>query len=135
MGTPPVLVYDGDCAFCTSSVRWIERHLHPRCTTTPWQFADLAALGVTRERAEHEVLWVTPYGAAYGGSQAVAKILLATRGLWWLAGALLMLPPGRWVAPPLYRLVARNRHRMPGGTPACAVPASSRETGDDGLPE
>jgi predicted DCC family thiol-disulfide oxidoreductase YuxK len=129
MGPPPVLVYDGDCAFCTSCVRFAERHLHPRCTTTPWQSADLRALGVTREQAEHELLWVTPHGAVYGGSQAVAKILLASRGAWRAAGALLLLPPGRRLAPPLYRLVARNRHRMPGGTPACAAPAGHRRDG------
>ncbi len=129
MGTSPVLVYDGDCAFCTSSVRAIERHLHPRCTARPWQFADLATLGVSRERAEHEVLWVTPHGVVYGGAQAVAKILLASRGAWRVAGALLMLPPGRWIGPPLYRLMARNRHRLPGGTPACAVPPAARGTG------
>ena len=30
-------------------------------------------------------------------------------------------PPLRWLAPYLYRLIARNRHRLPGGTPACAI--------------
>ncbi|AXK32279.1 DUF393 domain-containing protein [Streptomyces armeniacus] len=121
MRTEPVLVYDGDCGFCTTSVRFAERRLRPRCAATPWQFADLEALGVTRERAEHEVLWVTPPGTVYGGAQAVAKVLLSAPRAWPLLGGALMLPPVRWPAHGLYRLIARNRHRMPGGTAACAV--------------
>ncbi|MEU6169594.1 thiol-disulfide oxidoreductase DCC family protein [Streptomyces tanashiensis] len=123
MRTRPVLVFDGDCGFCTTSVRFAERHVRPRCETTPWQFADLDALGITAARAAHEVLWVTPGGVVYGGAQAVAKALLSAGGGWSLAGALLTLPPVRWVAHGVYRLVAVNRHRMPGGTAACAVPS------------
>lgn len=124
MRTRPVLVFDGDCAFCTTSVMVAERWLRPRCDTTPWQRADLRSLGVDQQRAEYEVLWVTPDGASYGGAEAVAKLLLAAGGGWAVLGGLLRLPPLRWVAHGVYRLVANNRERMPGGTPACAVPSS-----------
>ncbi|MFE7752959.1 thiol-disulfide oxidoreductase DCC family protein [Streptomyces sp. NPDC057428] len=132
MRTRPVLIYDGDCAFCTSSVNFAERHLRPRCDFTPWQFADLETLGVTQERAEYEVLWTTPTGSVQGGAQAVAKLLLSAGGVWSVLGALLTLPPVRWLAHGVYRLVADNRDRMPGGTPACAVPAAQRQ-GSHGL--
>lgn len=127
MRTRPVLIYDGDCAFCTSSVVFAERRLRPRCEITPWQFADLESLGVTRERAEYELLWTTPNGSVYGGAQAVAKLLLSSGGVWSVLGALLTLPPARWLAHGVYRLVANHRDRMPGGTPACAVPAAQRQ--------
>lgn len=120
----PVLVFDGDCGFCTTSVRFAERRVRPRCEIIPWQFADLEALGATREQAEYEVLWVTPVGTVYGGSQAVAKALLSAGRGWSVLGALLMLPPLRWAAHGVYRLVANNRHRLPGGTAACALPGS-----------
>ncbi|WP_369142134.1 thiol-disulfide oxidoreductase DCC family protein [Streptomyces sp. R44] len=122
MRNQPVLVFDGDCGFCSTSVRFAERRLKPRCETTAWQFADLEGLGVTSTRASHEVLWVTPGGVVYGGAQAVAKVLLSSGGGWPAAGALLTLPPVRWVAHGVYRLIANNRHRMPGGTAACALP-------------
>ncbi|MBR7671920.1 thiol-disulfide oxidoreductase DCC family protein [Streptomyces daliensis] len=125
----PVLVYDGDCAFCTTSVRFAERRLHARCEATPWQFADLEALGATRERAEREVLWVTEGGEVHGGAQAVARLLMRSRGGWPLLGALLTLPPVRWAAHGVYRLVAENRRRMPGGTAACAAPRPPGGTG------
>ncbi|WP_151771038.1 thiol-disulfide oxidoreductase DCC family protein [Streptomyces abyssomicinicus] len=120
MRSRPVLVYDGDCGFCSVSVGFAERLLRPRCTATPWQFAPLEALGVTQDRAEHEALWVTPTGAVYGGSQAVAKLLLSARGGWPVLGALLTLPPVRWAAHVVYRWVADNRSRLPGSTTACA---------------
>ncbi|MDQ0792918.1 thiol-disulfide oxidoreductase DCC family protein [Streptomyces sp. B1I3] len=123
MRTRPVLVYDGDCGFCTTSVKVVQRLLGPRCVTVPWQWADLEALGTTQQRAEHEVLWVTPAGPVYGGSEAVAKLLLRSRAGWPVLGALLTLAPLRWVAHGVYRLVADNRHRLPGGTAACALPA------------
>ncbi|MFD3656774.1 thiol-disulfide oxidoreductase DCC family protein [Streptomyces sp. NPDC058620] len=126
MPTRPVLVYDGDCAFCTTSVAFLVRRLRPDCAVTPWQFADLDALGVTRARAEHEVLWISPPGAVYGGAQAVAKLLLRAGGAWAWLGGLLTLPPPRWIAHGVYRLVAANRDRLPGGSPACALPSDRR---------
>lgn len=122
----PVLVYDGDCAFCTGCVSFAERRLRPRCTSTPWQCADLDSLGTTQQRAEYEALWVTPTGAVHGGAQAVAKLLLSTGRGWAVLGALITLPPLRWIAHGAYRLIADHRTRMPGGTPACALPAGRR---------
>ena len=80
--TRPVLIFDGDCGFCTTSVGVVRRLMRPRCEVVAWQHADLASLGVTAERARYEVLWVTPTGRVYGGAQAVAKILLNAGGVW-----------------------------------------------------
>ncbi|MCX4675986.1 DUF393 domain-containing protein [Streptomyces sp. NBC_01433] len=121
-----VLVYDGDCAFCTTSVNYLMRRLRPNCTVTPWQFANLEALGVTQQRAEHELLYISPSGTVYGGAQAVAKLLLSAGGFWAWPGGLLTLPPVRWIAHGVYRLIATNRDRLPGGSPACALPADRR---------
>ncbi|OKK16033.1 thiol-disulfide oxidoreductase [Streptomyces sp. CB00455] len=118
----PVLVYDGDCGFCTASARAARRRLDPSCEFTPWQRADLHSLGVSQARAEYEALWVTPGGQVYGGAQAVAKLLLRTGGAWAVVGAVLTLAPVRWIAHGVYRIIAVNRQRLPGGTPACATP-------------
>ncbi|MFT2016354.1 thiol-disulfide oxidoreductase DCC family protein [Streptomyces sp. 796.1] len=125
MRTRPVLIYDGDCAFCTRCVAFVEHRVRPRCDVTAWQFADLAGLGTTRARAEHELLWVAPSGQVHGGVMAVAKLLLNAGRGWASLGALLSLPPLRWIGHGVYRLVANNRQRMPGGTAACAVRRSA----------
>ncbi|GAA5013383.1 polyprenol phosphomannose-dependent alpha 1,6 mannosyltransferase MptB [Actinopolymorpha pittospori] len=126
---PPILLYDGDCAFCTRSVDVLERWTHTRAQLLPWQFADLAAVGTTQARAEREVLWVGQDGRIDGGAQAVARLLLHARGGWSVLGALLRVPPVRWIAHVVYRAIANNRHRLPGGTPACALPAQDRPGG------
>ncbi|MEV3932844.1 MULTISPECIES: thiol-disulfide oxidoreductase DCC family protein [unclassified Streptomyces] len=117
-----VLVYDGDCAFCTTSVTYLMRRLRPKCTVTPWQCTDLDALGVTRRRAQYELLYISPTGTVYGGAEAVAKLLLRAGGIWAWPGGALTLPPARWIAHGIYRIIATHRHRLPGGSPACAVP-------------
>lgn len=126
MTTRPVLVFDGDCGFCTKSVEMIERWIGPDVEITAWQFADLDELGVTRERAVHEVLLVTPTGEVHGGARAFAKLLAYERGVWSLPGAVLQVPPIGALAERVYRVVADNRYRLPGGTPACALPADRR---------
>ncbi|MFG2682031.1 thiol-disulfide oxidoreductase DCC family protein [Streptomyces sp. NPDC048392] len=124
MRTRPVLIYDGDCGFCTTAVRVIERRARPRCEIVPWQQADLGAFGVTRERAQHEVLWATPIGTVYGGADAVAKLLLSAGGAWSVLGAALRLLPARWAGHAVYRLVANNRSWLPGATEACSLPGA-----------
>jgi predicted DCC family thiol-disulfide oxidoreductase YuxK len=121
-----VLVYDGDCAFCTLSVGWIARLRLAEPRVVAWQHADLGPLGLTPEQCLHELQWVAADGRVDGGAQAVARLLLASGGPWAVAGALLRLPPFSWLGAALYRLVADNRQRLPGGTPACALPPSER---------
>ncbi len=122
----PWLVFDGDCAFCTSSATWVAARLHrtegPDARLVPWQFTDLAALGTTEERATTEVLWVEPDGRIRGGAAAFAAWLRFRGGLYALLGRAMELPLVRTVAGVVYRVVARNRDKMPGGTPACALP-------------
>ncbi|HEX2360803.1 MAG TPA: DUF393 domain-containing protein [Jiangellaceae bacterium] len=122
----PVLVYDGDCAFCTSCVKFVDRWVPTTAEVAPWQFADLLELGVTADRAERELLWVHASGRVDGGADAVAALLVDSGGAWRLLGRLMLVPPVSWIADVGYRLVAANRHRLPGGTPACALPASQR---------
>ncbi|MFG3024745.1 thiol-disulfide oxidoreductase DCC family protein [Streptomyces sp. NPDC048254] len=115
----PLLVYDGDCGFCAGSVRFLKRRIKPKCTVRAWQFSDLDALGVTERRARREVLWVTPTGTVYGGSRALAKALLSAGRGWHILGGLLLTVPVRWLSHGVYRLVAANRHKLPGGTTSC----------------
>ncbi|WP_436788271.1 thiol-disulfide oxidoreductase DCC family protein [Yinghuangia sp. YIM S10712] len=126
MTTRPVLVFDGDCGFCSKSVELLERWVDPDVEITAWQFADLDELGVTPERAAHEVLLVTPTGEVHGGAAAFAKLLAFERGVWSVPGAVMQIPPIDLLAAKAYRLVADNRYKLPGGTPACALPADRR---------
>jgi predicted DCC family thiol-disulfide oxidoreductase YuxK len=118
-----LLIFDGDCAFCSSCVRAAERILPGHFDSVPWQrVPDLAVYGLTPEAAAASVQWVDSSGSLAGGDEAVAQVLMASGGAWWFAGRCMVLPGIRTVAAFVYDVVSRNRHRLPGGTPACKLP-------------
>lgn len=121
----PVLVYDGDCAFCTSSARLLKK-IGPVAEMVAWQQTDLDALGLSEEAASAAVQWVQIDGTIRSGHEAIAVALTGAGGIWALAGRALLSPGIAPIAAGAYRLVAANRHRLPGGTPACAT--GSQET-------
>lgn len=128
-GDRATLVFDGDCAFCTTSVNWARRRLGAAADFVPWQEVDLAAVGLTRAKVERSVQWLPApdrTGPIRSGAGAVGRLLLTSRWPWRALAAPALIPPFSWVAAIVYRLVAINRHRLPGGTPACAVPAAAR---------
>ena len=124
----PTLVFDGDCAFCTASVEWLKRWCRPAVRTVPWQQLNLAAHGLTEAQVTRAVQWLPVSDAPVrSGARAVAYVLLRSRWPWRPLGALMLLPPISWLAALGYRIIAANRHRLPGSTPACAIPAARTE--------
>jgi predicted DCC family thiol-disulfide oxidoreductase YuxK len=122
----PTVLFDGDCAFCTSCVTALTRWLRPPVTFLPWQRVDLADYGVSQGAVEAAVQWIGPDGR-FAGAQAFGAVLRAKGGLWSIPGTLVRIPPVRQLAALAYRLIAANRHRLPGGTAACALPAADRK--------
>ena len=117
----PVLLFDGDCSFCTSCANWARRHIRHLDTMVPYQFADLAALGVTAEQCEQAVQWVGIDHRVLSAHLAVAQTLIDAGQGWAVIGRAMRLPGLRQLSGAVYRWVARNRSRLPGGTPACSI--------------
>jgi predicted DCC family thiol-disulfide oxidoreductase YuxK len=115
----PLLIFDGDCGFCTSCAEWARRRLRDRADIDPWQRLDLAAHGLTESDVLATAWWIDDRDRARRGHRAVGWALKEIGGVWTAPGLLCLLPPFSWIATVGYRLVARYRHRMPGGTPAC----------------
>lgn len=122
----PVFLFDGDCAFCSGCARFLQRRVRTEAQVLPWQWADLAALDVTQSAAEQAVIWAEG-PRILAGPDALAVLLRRAQWYWRPLGWLLSLRPVAWLAWPAYRLVARNRHRLPGGTAACSLPQSERD--------
>ena len=118
----PTLIFDGDCSFCTSSAHWIGHRLPPTVHVDPWQRLDLAALGLTERDVTTAAYWVDEHGRPYRGHRSIAKALVAAGGAWRVVGVVLQIPPISWIAAVAYLVIAKNRHRLPGGTPACKLP-------------
>ncbi len=117
----PVLVFDGDCAFCSTSVRVATRWIGRMPTVTPYQFTDLEQLGLTAAECEQAVRYVAGDHRRYAGEDAISMLLLGAGRGWWVLGSLMRLPGVHWLSGVAYRWVARNRHRLPGGTPECSL--------------
>jgi len=117
----PVLVFDGDCAFCTSSVRFAQRWIRRMPQVVSYQRADLARLGLSEQQCAQAVQYVARDHRVHSAHDAVAATLLAAGKGWWVLGALMHVPGVHWLCGVAYRWVARNRHRLPGGTPACSL--------------
>ncbi len=117
----PLLIFDGDCGFCTTSARAGQRWLHLD-HVEPWQFLDLDQLGVTTEQCLQAVQWVDEDGGVVAAERAVIAALRHAGGVWGVLGRVMNLPGVRHLAAVVYRLVARYRHKLPGGTPACKLP-------------
>ncbi len=117
----PLLIFDGDCGFCTTSARAGQRWLGLDHVEA-WQFLDLDALPVTEQECEAAVQWVGADGTVASAHEAVIAALRQAGGFWVVPGRVLALPGLRQLAGVVYRAVARNRHRLPGGTPACRLP-------------
>ncbi|MFD1714279.1 thiol-disulfide oxidoreductase DCC family protein [Amnibacterium flavum] len=116
---PIVLIFDGDCSFCTSCVDFLADNLPAMPAAVPYQRADLSGYGISEAEAEARVWLVTP-DRHYSGAGAVSALLRhqpepALRFVGWL----LQTPPLSWLADAGYAVVSPLRHILPGGTPAC----------------
>lgn len=125
----PLLVFDGDCGFCSTCVRVLLRWFPGAFDAAPYQELDLASIGLDVAAAAAAVQWVPGSDVApLAGAPAVAALLRhagKVRGgsvgaCARLFGVTLTHRPFSVVADAGYRVIAANRHRLPGGTPACA---------------
>ena len=124
----PVLVFDGDCGFCTTCARFMASWVisDHDASVAPWQRLDLAQLALTPDQCRAAVQWVGEGGQVASGHAAIAAALRAGNPVWRPVGALLVAPGFSWLAEHLYSWIAGHRFALPGATPACRVDRPSR---------
>jgi predicted DCC family thiol-disulfide oxidoreductase YuxK len=118
-----VILFDGTCAFCERSVRFIASrdpagYFRFGASQTPAAAALLATHGVTRESTRSLIL--IEEGRLYLRSTAVLRIARRLPFPWRLASAVLVVPVA--LRDPVYRVVAALRHRLAGPSNACEIP-------------
>lgn len=127
-GTSPILLYDGLCGFCNTSVQFILGHE----TRHSLRFAALQGKFAAEVRQRHpqlhevdSLVWVEGEGAnerVTVRSAAALKAVNYLGGLWrlYLVFGLVPVP----VRDGLYNLFARHRHRFFGRYGSCPVPTA-----------
>ncbi|MFY0652028.1 MAG: thiol-disulfide oxidoreductase DCC family protein [Cyclobacteriaceae bacterium] len=121
----PVVLYDGVCNFCNSSVNFILRHEK----TSELQFAALQSEYGQKLLAEHDekvqdydsIILLDENGLSKK-SKAAFKIAKSLKAPWSYLSIFRFLP--RFIADFFYDLIAQNRYRIFGKTDACMVPTA-----------
>ncbi len=123
---PPLLVYDGNCGFCSRSIQFILRHE---------QRHDLlfvprdSEFGKDLRRRFHleaveSLLWIDG-GEAAIESGAVLNSAKYLGGIWVTLAAIGALVPA-FLRNAVYRFIARNRRRFSSSATACLVPTAEQ---------
>ena len=105
----PLLVYDGECAFCRA---WIARWRHvigERIDYAPYQDAAARLPDIPRERFAHAVHLVEPDGRHTQGAEAVFRSLAHAPGHGWGLWLYRFLPGFAPASEWCYRRIARHR--------------------------
>ena len=124
--SPVLVLWDHDCAFCSRAAAYASERF--AVEATPYQWVDVTEFGLTPEECGLALQVVDrATGEVFAGSDAVARVMRTKSGLWRAAGRVGAARVVRPMAQVVYRLVAKNRHRLPGGTAACALPPRPSE--------
>lgn len=117
-----IILFDGTCAFCERSVRFIATrdngYFKFGASQNPEGEALLARFNTTRAAAKSLIL--IEDDRIYLRSDAVLRVAGHMRAPWRYAPVFLIIP--RPIRDAVYRMVAAVRHRIAGHSNACEVP-------------
>jgi predicted DCC family thiol-disulfide oxidoreductase YuxK len=127
-----LLLYDGTCGFCAESVQFVLRHDRRRRTLRFSSLQGPTALEIRSRYPELDVvdsvIWFEPGDASrpeelLTKSSAVLRVLRYLGGAWRPLGIIAAIVP-RVLRDAVYDLIARHRHRLVRGAPACVIPTA-----------
>lgn len=117
-----IILFDGTCAFCERSVRFVATrdngYFKFGASQNPEGQALLAKFGTSRDAARSMIL--IEDGEISLRSTAVLKIARRMTAPWRWAAIFLWVP--RPIRDAIYRVVAAVRHRIAGPANACEIP-------------
>lgn len=125
--TPAVILFDGICNLCNSTVAWVIEHdRRQRFSFASLQSAAAADLlrsaGADRSLAVSDSMVLVDAAGVHGGSDAVLRIARGLGFPWSLAAVLALAP--RPLRDEAYAWIARHRYRWFGTRESCYLPTS-----------
>lgn len=121
MEAKAVILFDGVCNFCNSSINFVIRN----DKKAHFQFAPLQSevaqkLAGNRILPTPDTVLLLENGIIYEKSTAALKIAKKLDGLWPVLYGLIIIP--KFIRDPIYDLIARNRYRWFGKKESCMIP-------------
>ncbi|HIM66411.1 MAG TPA: DUF393 domain-containing protein [Acidimicrobiia bacterium] len=95
-GSLPVILYDGGCALCRSSVAWLARRSRGRFRFVASGDVQPEDYGLDRSDLEAWVWFVDPGSPAVAGAAAVSRALRTCRPFWSAFGSCSRCLPSPW---------------------------------------
>lgn len=122
----PIFLFDADCGVCQNGTDTIRERIAPPVDIVAYQSIDFEALGVTVEELGEGPVFVSTEGWHVVGPAAMANMMRLARRPYRGVGTFMLLPGMRHLMSALGPAMYRNRHRLPGSTPACEITPSAR---------
>lgn len=115
------VIYDGDCGFCEATVNLIKKlDWVKKFKFVPFQnksvFKEYKQL--TEEMCKKEIFLIKPNGNYYGGYDAF-RIVCVFLPLTFIISWIFFLPGITQIGRAVYKVIARNRHKIKIGSNAC----------------
>lgn len=124
--TEPVIIYDGDCAFCTKSIIRLEAFMKgqmPKKVTL--QRVNLQEYGILLAEAQAAMKYVDLSGRVWTGERAFQRVFYDAGGKWRILANFMGLPIIKSASAAIYKKIALNRQKMPGAEASCAIPTKN----------
>lgn len=119
----PVLLFDGVCNLCSSSVQFVlERNKKENIQFASLQsaFGEKALLNSNLPADYTSSLVLLENGKTYVKSDAALRLAIHLNGVWKLGAFFLVIP--KFIRNPVYNWVAENRYKWFGKKEVCWVP-------------
>ncbi|MFB1097281.1 thiol-disulfide oxidoreductase DCC family protein [Terribacillus sp. JSM ZJ617] len=123
MDSKAIILFDGVCNLCNSSVQFIIKHDKAAYFNFASLQSDLGGqLKETKQIPDNaDSIILMENGKVYMQSSAILRIARNLDGVWKLAAAALIIP--RPIRDMVYRYVAKNRYRWFGKQDQCMLPS------------
>lgn len=125
---PAIVIFDGECAFCDRSVKWIIAHDHRGRIRFAARQSDvgqalLARHGLPAEGVESMI--VIEAGRVSTHSTGVLRIARLLPWPWKIGAMGLVVP--RFIRDAAYRFFAKRRYKLAGKVQACSLPSPQQQ--------
>ena len=120
----PIVFYDGDCGFCSSTVQFILKKRKEEIQFSPLQ-SEYAHNRLKEEGTQInlDTIYLLKEGKIYERSSAALQISKSLKGLYPLMVILYVVP--KFIRDGVYNSIAKRRHRIRAGY--CVIPSEEEK--------